>query len=389
VARSKNDPGKTIDEILNRLIAVIVYLTSMKQLTTTLFSKKNIAGFIPSVKIFSLWFCVLCCGLFVSSFSSKSSLHCENCSGATWGFFGHKKINELSIYTLPPEMFGFYKANMDYLIEHAVDPDKRRYGVKGEAECHYIDMDHYCPHGETGCNPFDNVPRKWNDALEKFGEDSLRAHGIVPWNIQKVLTNLTYAFKRKDKMKILRLSAELGHYIGDAHVPLHSTSNYNGQLTNQRGIHGFWESRLPELYSEDYDFFVGRADYISSPLDYIWDRVAESFAAVDSVLTFESNLNASYPSDQKYSFETRGQVNTKVYSEDYSRTYSDMLDNQVERRMRLAILSIGSYWYTAWVNGGQPDLNSLLNEEIPTTAFDSLAVDSSGNSRTLRVRDHE
>jgi hypothetical protein len=361
----------------------------MNRHTSTLFSKKSFAGFVPSIRIFALWLSVLSCGLLASSFSSKPRLNCDSCSEATWGFFGHKKINELSIYTLPPEMFGFYKANMDYLIEHSVDPDKRRYGVKGEAECHYIDMDHYCAEGQTGCNPFDNVPRKWAEALEKFGEDSLRAHGIVPWNIQKVLSNLTYAFKRKDKMKILRLSAEIGHYIGDAHVPLHSTSNYNGQLTNQRGIHGFWESRLPELYSEDYDFFVGKADYISSPLDYIWDRVAESFAAVDSVLSFESNLNASFPSDQKYSFETRGQVNTKVYSEDYSRTYSDMLDNQVERRMRLAIISVGSYWYTAWVNGGQPDLNSLLNEEIPTTAFDSLAVDSSGNSRTLRVRDHE
>ncbi|MFM7234128.1 MAG: S1/P1 Nuclease, partial [Flavobacteriales bacterium] len=50
----------------------------------------------------------------------------------SWGFFGHKKINELAIYTLPEELFGFYKANMDYLIDHSVDPDKRRYSVKGE-----------------------------------------------------------------------------------------------------------------------------------------------------------------------------------------------------------------------------------------------------------------
>jgi hypothetical protein len=47
----------------------------------------------------------------------------------------------------------------------------------------------------------------------------------------------------------------LGHYIGDAHVPLHTTSNYNGQKTNQHGIHGLWESRIPEqLFDERVTF---------------------------------------------------------------------------------------------------------------------------------------
>ncbi|MEJ7683717.1 MAG: hypothetical protein WKG06_38825 [Segetibacter sp.] len=36
-----------------------------------------------------------------------------------------------------------------------------------------------------------------------------------------------------------------------------------------------------------------------------------------------------------------------------------MLDGMVERRMRLAIVSVASFWYTAWVNAGQPDLKNL------------------------------
>jgi hypothetical protein len=35
-----------------------------------------------------------------------------------------------------------------------------------------------------------------------------------------------------------------------------------GNLTNQVGIHGFWESRLPELFYEQYDFYVGPATYL-------------------------------------------------------------------------------------------------------------------------------
>lgn len=109
-----------------------------------------------------------------------------------WGFFGHKKINELAIYTLPQDLFGFYKYNMNYLIEHSVDPDKRRYSVKGEAECHFLDVDRYVT--ETSSSPFENLPERWNDAVSKYGEDSLRAHGIVPWNLYFVYSKLVKAF---------------------------------------------------------------------------------------------------------------------------------------------------------------------------------------------------
>jgi len=331
----------------------------------------------------SFFIAVVSLCLFSFSTTRKQPAHQCVMDAPAWGFFGHKRINELAIYTLPSDMFGFYKANMNYMIDHSVDPDKRRYGVVGEAECHYIDMDRFITQEKP--NPFDNVPRRWTDAVAKFSEDTLRAHGIVPWHVYNMTQRLTSAFKDQDKAKILRLSAELGHYIGDAHVPLHTTSNYNGQLTGQRGIHGFWESRLVELYSKDYDFFVGKAIFIESPLNYIWDRVEESFAAVDSVLGFEKNLTSSFSEEQKFSFESRGQANMKVYSEEYSKEYSQMLDGQVERRMKSAVFSVGSYWYTAWVNAGQPNLNKLLETSLNKEETDSIPTENSG----IKVREHE
>lgn len=334
------------------------------------------------IRIASLIIVLSACLFGFSGFKEHPKHDCP-LDSPTWGFFGHKRINELAIYTLPSDMFGFYKANMEYMIDHSVDPDKRRYGVVGEAECHYIDMDRYITTEKP--NPFDNVPRRWTDAIAKFSEDTLRAHGIVPWHVYNMTQRLTNAFKDQDKAKILRLSAELGHYIGDAHVPLHTTSNYNGQLTGQRGIHGFWESRLVELYSQDYDFLVGKAIFIESPLNYIWDRVEESFAAVDSVLGFERNLTSSFSEDQKFSFESRGQANLKVYSEGYSKEYSDMLDDQVERRMKSAVHSVGSYWYTAWVNAGQPNLDKFLDLGAGKEETDSLPA----QNNNLKVREHE
>jgi len=284
-----------------------------------------------------------------------------------WGFFAHKQINRIAVFTLPPELFGFYKRNIEFITEHAVDPDKRRYAVEGEAQRHFIDLDRY------GKSPLDSIPKKWEDAVAKYTEDTLQAHGIVPWHIDVMTKRLAAAFRAGDFDRILRTSADLGHYIGDAHVPLHTTKNYNGQLTNQKGIHGFWESRLPELFNGNYDFFVGKAMYIEDPLATAWQAVAESFAAKDSVLLFEAELNSQFSPDQKYSFENRGASVMRVYSEEYSDAYHKMLDGMVERRMRKAIIMTGSYWYTAWVNAGQPSLDGYKEKELSPETQKELA----------------
>jgi hypothetical protein len=153
----------------------------------------------------------------------------------------------------------------------------------------------------------------------------------------------------------------LGHYIADAHVPLHTTENYNGQLTNQKGIHGLWESRLVEINDENYNYFIGKADYVEDLGPYIWKFVEGSHRAVDSVLRIERELTAEMDSDKKYSFERRGNTTIKVYSYEFSQEYHRRMNGMVERRLRASILAVGSIWYTAWVDAGQPDLNQLQN----------------------------
>ncbi|ADR23066.1 hypothetical protein MATR_30850 [Marivirga tractuosa] len=296
----------------------------------------------------------------------------------SWGFFAHQKINRLAVFTLPPEMTTFYKHHIQYITENAVNPDKRRYAVDYEAPRHYIDLDVY------GDSAVYKMPRYWNDAIEKYTEDTLQAYGIVPWHVHFVTYQLTEAFKENNAEDILRYSADLGHYIGDANVPLHTTENYNGQLTDQYGIHGFWESRLPELYSEDYDFFVGKAEYVENTQIAIWDAVKEAHLALDSVFSFEKKLTKKMDDDTKYSSELRGNVNVKVYSRNFSKAYHKMLSGQVERRMRNSIKMVGDFWYTAWVNAGQPDLDLLIDER-PIFSRDEFIT----NSQSNKLRRHE
>lgn len=302
-----------------------------------------------------------------------------------WGFYAHKKINYYAVFLLPPEMMVLYKPNIDFLSEHAVDPDKRRYAIPEEGPRHYIDIDHY------GKYPYDALPRKWNEAVAKFSEDSLNAYGIVPWWLQTMLYKLTDAFKEKNQAKILKYSAEIGHYIADSHVPLHACSNHNGQFTDQKGIHGFWESRVPELLADkEWDFFIGKADYIKKPSDFIWKRILESAAAADTVLKFEKELSKTFPSDQKYSFEERNGITIRQYSSAFSKAYDGILKGMIERRMQQSVYAIASFWYTAWVNAGQPDLTKLTNKEFTAEELkDFEMLNSSWMKASIKGREHE
>ena len=367
----------------------------------------------------------------------------------------------------------FFKQNIDYLTEHAVDADKRRYVSKYEAVRHYIDLDVY---GEL---PFDHVPRSWSDAhieysrfyflneqadtlplllrdstvllrdssnhllfhpaladegaleipyrdfrrffmqnfLPTFYEDNwtascdslakalnissdsisckklmaidhLSEHGMLPWHLLAMLRRLARAFGEGDAKKIRRYAADLGHYIGDAHVPLHTTENYNGQLTGQDGIHAFWESRLPELFAEEhYDFWVGKATFIENPKDYFWNIVLESHALVDSVLAIELELRHRFPSDQQMCQEQRGQTMVRTQCLAYAAAYDQRMGGMVEQRLRAAIRSVGSAWYTAWVLAGQPDLRQL---ETGMTGADSISIGEMAVKRRFSIfRKHE
>jgi hypothetical protein len=298
-----------------------------------------------------------------------------------WGFFGHQLINQYAVYILPPEMMVIYKPNIAFITEHAVDPDKRRYAVKEEGPRHYIDMDHF--------HPWDSIPKTYTKAVEKYGEDTLNRHGIGPWWLQQMSYRLTKAFEEKELFKIIKLSAEIGHYMADLHVPLHTSSNHNGQKTNQYGIHGFWESRVPELFAnQEYDFVVGKATYIKNVQNYVWTVVRQSAAASDSVLQIEKELTAKIRPDYKYSFENRNGITVRQYSSYFSKQYQDKLNGMVERRMRESIHATASIWYTAWVNAGQPDLQLLVGktfteeelQEWNTLNIDWKSADIKGRS---------
>jgi hypothetical protein len=258
-------------------------------------------------------------------------------------------------------MSAFYEANIDFITEHAIDPDKRRYVDSLEAPRHFLDADHY------GKRPFMKLPVKWKEAVKKYSEDTVKKYGTVPWEIQYQYYRLVEAFKKHDTSGILKTSANLGHYIADAHVPLHLTMNYDGQLTHQNGIHALWESRLPELFSDHYNYYVGKARYIDNPLNEAFKICRSSYKCTDAVLRIERIIDKSFPKNKKYEMVNHGNKPYKDYSEVYAKAYHSALDGMVERRMRSSVLETGNFWFSAWVDAGQPDLNKLIAKPLSSS----------------------
>ena len=291
-----------------------------------------------------------------------------------WGFFGHKKINELAIYTLPDELRPFYKGHSLEIIAWSVAPDQRRYVIEEEGAKHYIDLDLY--------DSFP-LPKYWNGAVEKYGEAYLRERGIVPWNTYFVYHQLVKAMAAKNYKRIIKLSADLGHYVADAHVPLHTTSNYNGQFTGQLGIHAFWESRLPELYFDSYDLFTHRAIYIEDVQGELWRTIEESNALLATVLELDKKLTELVGEDKKYAYMQRGKKIIRMPSEYYAEKYNELAGGMVEQRMRKAIFRVSSLWFSAWVDAGQPDLATNKHTIIKESKTDSL------DTKGVKVRAHD
>jgi hypothetical protein len=267
-----------------------------------------------------------------------------------WGFCAHRHINRYATFTLPQSLFQFYKYYLGYITEHAIDPDKRRSIDFSEKEKHFIDLDFYLK----------NKDCTFEEVLENFLQDEDRKHGILPLNIVKVKFDLTNAFRELDIYKIVKLSTDLGHYIGDLNVPLHTTSNYDGQRDGQEGVHALWETRLPELFHKNYKYFAGKASYLKDPLRVVWQTVLDTHKIVEELLMVEKETSEKIKIGT-HSYENKNSYAKKVFSRAYAQEFNGRLMGQVEEQILKSVKMLGDFWFSCWVDAGSPDLSAFTN----------------------------
>ena len=276
----------------------------------------------------------------------------------SWGVFGHEHINNAAVMALPKPMQTFFYNHLDFITQEASVPDLRKYTLRDKAENprHYIDMENF---GDVA-----SIPLPFEEAKKKYDEKFLADNGILPWYIQEIMTKLTKAFKDKRKNEILFLAGDLAHYIGDANMPLHTSANHDGQLSDQKGIHSLWESRLPELFAKNYKLNVPQAQYYEDVHKATWDMIHDTHSLAQPLLDIDKKLRTATPQNEVFKMDADGKVlkskyNTAIFSEEYAKKLHNELNGMVESQMRKAITATASFWYTAWVNAGKPDLSDL------------------------------
>lgn len=286
--------------------------------------------------------------------------------GFGWGFFGHKIITQLAIYGLPRQMQPFYYRHQESLVEHSVRPDQRRNQDPEEGPRHFIDLDVY------GDGTNEQLPKEWEEAVKVHSADTLRKYGIVPWHVVRLKERLTEAFRSRNADSILFYSADIGHYIADAHVPLHTSVNYDGQLTGQRGIHSLWETKLPESFIQDYQLYSGKATYLSDPQRAIWQVIRSTFTLLAPTLNEERLASQAFSQEDKYvQVEVRGQTR-QYYADAFAEEYQKRMGNMVERQLQASARMVASFWYTCWVDAGKPNLEKLM--ATPLTKREKIAL---------------
>lgn len=281
-----------------------------------------------------------------------------------WGQWGHKHISRAAVFALPENMRKFYYNHIDFITENAVIPDLRRAIIndKNESPRHYINIEDF------GKISFSSLPKTTKEAFIKYDSVFLNKTGYLPWYIQTLTEKLTAAFRRRNKSEILFISSELSHYIADAHQPLHPSSNYDGQLTNQKGIHALWESFIPQKFGNAFNFKTDTARYIADIAAETWKIIRQSHVLVGPLLVAEKKVRNSFPQNKMYKKDTSGETamfyNSPVFSDAYAKQFYTALNGMVEQQLRLSIYEVACFWYTAWVNAGKPNLISLDDPQL-------------------------
>jgi hypothetical protein len=260
---------------------------------------------------------------------------------AAWGFEPHRFIMDRAIALLPPELRPLFEKNRTMVVERAIDPDTwRAAGFAEEDKHHFLDLDWE----GYGKYPYDGLPRDLQAAIAKFGRDQVEDNGIVPWRAEEVHGKLRRAFQDYARrgafgqFDILFHAATLVHYTSDAHVPFHAVVNYNGQLTNQNGIHGRFESALFERYRSMLTIAPKPMAPILQPRDFIFDRIIEGTQLVPPIL--QSDLAAIGDRD--------------VYDDAYFSAFFAANRPVLERRLNEAIAASAAMIAGAWEAAGKP-----------------------------------
>lgn len=255
-------------------------------------------------------------------------------TASAWGPTAHRLANNWAVETLPPEIRSYFEANRQFLIDHANDPDAWMDKDRYERKRHYIYLDKY------GLFPFLNLPHSFQGAVAQYGSGRINRDGLLPWHIGEYSLRLTNAFKAHNWEEVKLDAAVLGHYVADAHDPLNTTQNFDGQLTGEPGLAERFGVRLIDRYTNFFIFRSHDATKIEDPTEYAFQIALEAHTWLEQLIL----------SDR------RSLEGLTDFNDDYLDRFYTQAGSISMQEISGAAHDAGSYWYTAWLNSERPAL---------------------------------
>jgi len=253
---------------------------------------------------------------------------------SAWGGNGHRRIVNQAIDILPPDIHDFFEANRTFLVQHVTEPLDAMAKSPAERHNHFLYLDRY------GRFPFEALPRNYKAAVTKYTKARLELNGLLPWQIGVFSEKLTNAMKaaRWDEARLD--AAILADYVAEAHDPFNTTENFDGHLSGQPGIGDRFGTTLIDKYSSFFPMRPNDALFINDPTDHAFEACLGSHSWLETILLADRNAR-------------RGENS-------FNDTYYDRFYNQAAailiRQLSDAASDVGSYWLTAWINAGRPQL---------------------------------
>jgi hypothetical protein len=266
-----------------------------------------------------------------------------------WGMDVHRFLTRRALDGLPSDLKPFFDARRDFVVEHAADPDLWRIvGLKSdmgdEDPNHFLDID-----ALDDAPPFTHVPHDWTAFVAKYGAERANKAGRLPWRAEEMYGRLVAAFRemgRPNRSPYVAdnaryISAVLSHYIEDAHVPFHAVQNYDGQQTNQRGIHSRFESELVLRHLQTLKLAPVTILPVGNVREFVFSAIVESQSLVAQILRADR-------------LATEGRT---AYDDGYYAAFASGALPVAEKRLSDAASATASVIVAAWAEAGKPALS--------------------------------
>jgi hypothetical protein len=247
-----------------------------------------------------------------------------------WGQSAERLITNKAVDTLPEEMLPFFESNRQFLVQHVTEPEN----VTPDDHTGFIQLDHY------GQFPFSTLPHSYTAAALKFTKHVLVNYGVLPWQIGIESEKLTNNFKAHQWGEAKLSAAALAHFVAAADDPFNTTTNFDGKLSDQPGVNQRYNTGLIDRYQLFFFVKPNQASYIPEPTDRAFDMCLEAHSWLENILL----------SDR------RAHEGLTEYGDDYYDRFYAQAGAVLIRQLSDASTDVGSYWMTAWINAGRPQL---------------------------------